>query len=197
MACSQAVAAAVVCVLVIALTVIDCGVAAAANDRGCITSVDINTATISFSYANAASSSSDREYKLLPNERTLPKSTLLAAFDFYRPNSSESSDPAEFLLVCDNSDADCKGRSFAAGNVSLASYVATSSVVLSTLGVMLYDVLTLGAMDVAERANVTGLALPAPVCPGKEDRVYADTIRLVSLQLATNASYTTALYSAI
>ena len=193
MACSQAVAAAVVCVLVIAFTVMDCG-AAAANDRNCITGVDINTATISFSNANAGSS--DREYKLLPNERTLPKSTLLAAFYFYRPNCSESSDPAEFLLVCDNSDADCKGRSFAAGNVSLASYVATSSVVLSTLGVMLYDVLTLGAMDVAERANVTGLALPAPVCPGKEDRVYADTIRLVSLQLATNASYTTALYSA-
>ena len=147
--------------------------------------VDVNTATISFSIVNAASSSSDREYKLLPNERTLPKSTLLAAFDFYRPNTSASSDPAESLLVCDNSAADCKGRSFVAGNVSLASYVATSSVVFSTLGVMLYDVLTLGAMDVAERANVTGLALPAPVCPGKEDRVYADTIRLVSLELLT------------
>ena len=143
--------------------------------RPCIISVDANAATFRVSYQDY--NSEDYTVHLrLKHYVKFPKPTLLTVVYIY---THTSVDNYQYLLVCDNSDADCKDRSFA-GNSSVAAYVASRSVAFSILGAMLYDVLTLGAMDVAERVNVTGLALPKPVCPGKEDSVYAATIRMVS-----------------
>ena len=160
-------AVAVLAMLLICITCRD----AAANRERCIISVDANAATFRASgqYYYTSTLTQEKYYV------KFPKSTLLTMVYIY----THSVDDYSYLLVCDNSDADCKNRSFA-GNSSVAAYVASSSVAFSILGAMLYDVLTLGAMDVAERVNVTGLALPAPVCPGKEDSVYAATIRMVS-----------------
>jgi hypothetical protein len=44
---------------------------------------------------------------------------------------------------------------------------------------MTWDFLTLGAMDAAERTNVTTIILPAPPCPGSEETVYVKTLRQV------------------
>ena len=166
-----------VAVLTMLLISITCRDAAANSERPCIISVDANAAT--FRDSNQDYNSDDHLPPLLLRHKyyvKFPKSTLLTVVYIY---TRTSVDGYEYLFVCDNSDADCKNRSFA-GNSSVAAYVASSSVAFSILGAMLYDVLTLGAMDVAERVNVTGLALPAPVCPGKEDSVYAATIRMVS-----------------
>ena len=168
-----------VAVLTMLLICITCRDAAASSEyeRPCIISVDANAAT--FRDSGQDYNSDDHMPPLLLRHKyyvKFPKSTVLTVVFIYTYNSVDGD---KYLFVCDNSDADCKDRSFA-GNSSVAAYVASSSVAFSILGAMLYDVLTLGAMDVAERVNVTGLALPAPVCPGKEDSVYAATIRMVS-----------------
>ena len=69
--------------------------------------------------------------------------------------------------------------------VPIATYVASRSAHHAALGPMTWDFLTLGAMDAAERTNVTTIILPAPPCPGSEETVYVKTLRQVRVMSHT------------
>ena len=106
----------------------------------------------------------------------LSKSSLLYVVHYAVRNASDAPLPGPLLLNVTNDDEheDC-----ANSTVPIATYVASRSAHHAALGPMTWDFLTLGAMDAAERTNVTTIILPAPPCPGSEETVYVKTLRQV------------------
>ena len=63
-----------------------------------------------------------------------------------------------------------------------ASYIGSASSLYAALGPAAVDVVTLGALNAAERTNVTSLYLPYPPCPGRERRVHLGIFKQVTLR---------------
>ena len=63
-----------------------------------------------------------------------------------------------------------------------AAYIGSASSLYAALGPAAVDVVTLGALKVAERTNVTSLYLPYPPCPGRETRVHFGIFKQVTLR---------------
>ena len=97
--------------------------------------------------------------------------------DYNRPQSVR-------IVVCDDQAEDdgnihCNTRSNSSDPA--ATYIARVSANYDGLGPMLWDLLTLGSMDVAERTNITTIILPAFPCQGVAERIHTDIFRLVRI----------------
>ena len=108
----------------------------------------------------------------------LSESSLLYVVRYAVRNASDEPllGPPLLLVNVSNDDAH---EDRANSTVPIATYVASRSAHHAALGPMTWDFLTLGAMDAAERTNVTIIILPAPPCPGSEETVYVKTLRQV------------------
>ena len=60
------------------------------------------------------------------------------------------------------------------------SYIASYSSLFPSLGVAVWDVLTLGSIDASERTNISTFLLPVPACPGPNQlRIYSKVVQMV------------------
>ena len=153
----------------------------AEQEDACASAVDIDA-------KRGFTSNDDFALKIVGD--VLSKNSLLYVVRYFILNVNASAEhilSLQLLLVnvCnDEANADC-----ANSTVPAATYIGSRSAHHAALGPMTWDFLTLGAMDAAERANVTSIILsapPAPPCQGSEEEVYVKTFRGVSLHAKQN-----------
>jgi len=108
-------------------------------------------------------------------DRPLMKAALLSIVRIHLP--CNQSQDLEEVRLCE--DAECDGNNGSV--VTMVTMVAARNRMFYLLVPLLYDVLTLGAMDVSERTNITDMLLPFTPCEDREDEVYRETVRLVRL----------------
>ena len=131
----------------------------------CISSVDASNRLVRFGPDGGATD--------VRVDRPLMKAALLSIVRIHLP-CNQSQDLDEVRLS--EGTGECDGN-----NGSIVTIVATQNRMFYLLGPLLYDVLTLGAMDVSERTNITDMLLPFAPCEDREDEVYRETVRLVRL----------------
>lgn len=84
------------------------------------------------------------------------------------------------IRVCDDTDRgdkDC--RAYNSSDVATTN-IASTSTNYAALGPITWDLLTLGFMDLTERANVSTIFLPLPPCPERDEIVTTSILKLVS-----------------
>ena len=147
--------------VVLFLHVLSFSLAKSDDDVTCISDVDASKRRIKYN--------NDAVYDVRV-DRPLLSAALLSIVRIHLPcNLSQDLQEAR---LCE--DAECDGN-----NSSTVTVVAARNRMFHKLGPLLYDVLTLGAMEVSERVNITDMLLPSAPCEDREDEVYRETARLV------------------
>ena len=113
----------------------------------------------------------------------LPKFSVFSILHYVYLQPSESERRYSLIIhVCDDTDdgdEDC--RAYNSSDVT-ATNIASTSTNYAALGPTTWDLLTLGFMDVTERANISTIFLPLHPCPGRDEIVTTSILKLVSAQ---------------
>ena len=150
----------------------------------CISDVDVANNRASFSFGNYEERA---QVKLVgPLFKTF---SLLSVVHYVHQNHSEYDRlrPAS-IVVCDD-QAEDDGNTHSNSSDPAATYIARVSANYDGLGPMLWDLLTLGSMDVAERTNITTIVLPASPCQGMAESIHTDVFRLVRIKCIPTCVY--------
>lgn len=110
----------------------------------------------------------------------LSKFSLFSVIHYVYLQPSESEQKYSLIIhVCDDTDLgdkDC--RPYNSSDVATTN-IASTSTNYAALGPVTWDLLTLGFMDLTERANVSTIFLPLPPCPGRAEIVTTSILKLV------------------
>ena len=167
-------------VILLQLEARPCGGYAGVTSDFCITHVDVENDKIEIEGNSTLQELSAR----FVGDRLQKFSVFsILHYVYLQPASESEQKYSEALIihVCDDTDdgdEDC--RAYNSTDVATTN-IASTSTNYAALGPTTWDLLTLGFMDLTERANVSTIFLPLHPCPGRAEIVTTSILKLVRI----------------